>query len=235
MYNQCSRCANTTIIAFQDENGFVQIGNLTSGGWTLNQLGSALDPEMGTGLALQPFYINGSEDQINLYHQTSDLNLSLASWNPPSNNHQGLSIARPFQYAPLMLSRTIIANWGLNMQTYNTIPAGSPIAAASSYSNVSTGFETWIEVLSVSSKGIEVNTWSGAINDWLEQYTNPSAMANSTGNRRSYGSVAVTATGTAFGVVKQDGQVDRIESWQVQDDTVDWSLVGDVDIGGAWG
>ena len=60
-------------------------------------------------------------------------------------------------------------------------------------------------------------------------------MANSTGSGRSYGSVAVTATGTAFGVVKQDGQVDKIESWQVQDDTVDWTLVGNVDIGGAWG
>lgn len=215
MYNQCSRCANTTIIAFQDENGFVQIGNLTSGGWTLTQLGSALDPAIGTGLALQPFYLTGSEDQINLYHQTSDLNLSLSSWNPPAKNHQ--------------------ASWGLNVQTYDAIPSGSPIAAASSYSNVSTGFETWIEVLSVSNKGIEVNTWSGAINNWLEQYNNPSAMANSTGNRRSYGSVAVTATGTAYGVVKQDGQVDGIVRWQVQDDLVDWSLVGNVDLGGAWG
>ena len=59
-------------------------------------------------------------------------------------------------------------------------------------------------------------------------------MANSTGNGRSYGSVAVTATGTAYGVVKQDGQVDKIERWQVQDDMVDWSLVGNVDLGGAW-
>ena len=134
-----------------------------------------------------------------------------------------------------MLSRITIANWGLNAQIYNAIPSGSPIAAASSYSNVSTGFETWIEVLSVSNKGIEVNTWSGAINDWLEQYNNPSAMVNSTGSGRSYESVAVTATGTAFGVVKQDGQADRIESWQVQDDTVDWSLVGNLDLGGAWG
>lgn len=80
MYNQCRLCANTTIIAFQDKNGFVQIGNLTSDGWILTQLGSALDPEIGTGLALQPFYRNGSKDQINLYHQKSNLNMSLASW-----------------------------------------------------------------------------------------------------------------------------------------------------------
>lgn len=79
MYNQCRLCANTTIIAFQDKNGFIQIGNLTSGGWALTQLGPALDPGIGTGLALQPFYLNGSADQINLYHQRSDLNMSLAS------------------------------------------------------------------------------------------------------------------------------------------------------------
>ena len=92
MYNQCNLCANTTIIAFQDENGFVQIGNLTSNGWTLRQLGAALDPEMGTGLALQPFYLSGLEDQINLYHQKSDLNISLASWKPASKNNGGLFI-----------------------------------------------------------------------------------------------------------------------------------------------
>lgn len=82
MYNQCRLCANTTIIAFQDKNGFIQIGNLSSGGWALTQLGPALDPGIGTGLALQPFYLNGSADQINLYHQRSDLNMSLASWKP---------------------------------------------------------------------------------------------------------------------------------------------------------
>jgi len=92
MYNHCNLCANTTIIAFQDENGFVQIGNLISSGWTLTQLGPALDPEMGTGLALQPFYLGGSEDQINLYHQKSDLNMSLASWKPAFKNNGGLSI-----------------------------------------------------------------------------------------------------------------------------------------------
>ena len=91
IYNQCKLYANTTIIAFQDENGFVQIGNLTSGGWTLTQLGPALAPEMGTGLALQPFYLNGSEDQINLFHQKSDLNMSLASWKPAFENNGGLS------------------------------------------------------------------------------------------------------------------------------------------------
>ena len=102
MYNQCSRCANTTIIAFQDENGFVQIGNLTSNGWTLTQLGSALDPEMGTGLALQHHYFSGFEDKINLYHQMSNLNMSLSIWT--SDSTAGLSIVRPSVRIPLIPS-----------------------------------------------------------------------------------------------------------------------------------
>jgi len=59
-------------------------------------------------------------------------------------------------------------------------------------------------------------------------------MVNSTSNKKIYGSVAATAIGTAFSVVEQDGQVDTVESWQVADDMVDWSLTGNVDLGGAW-
>lgn len=95
MYNQCPLCANTTIIAFQDKNGSVQVGNLTSSGWTLTQLGPALDPEIGTGLALQPFNVPGSEDQINLYHQKSNLSMSLASWIPAGLNNGGSSVVLP--------------------------------------------------------------------------------------------------------------------------------------------
>ncbi|MCJ1465170.1 hypothetical protein MMC07_003786 [Pseudocyphellaria aurata] len=214
MYNWCRLCANTTIIAFQDENGFVQIGNHTSNGWTLNQLGQVLAPESGTGLALQPFYRVGEADQINLYYQKSVLNMALASWQSNLRNGDG---------------------WAYNEQIYDSIPSGSPIAAASSYSNVSSGFESWIEVLSLSSTGIAVDTWSGPVNDWLIHHAHPSAMANSTNNMRSYESIAVTAIGNAFAVVKQDGQTDVIENWQVSDDTINWSLIGNVDLDGIWG
>lgn len=60
-------------------------------------------------------------------------------------------------------------------------------------------------------------------------------MANSSNNMKIYGSVAVTATGSAFAVVQQDGQKDSIENWQVADDTVDWSSIGNVNLNGAWG
>lgn len=60
-------------------------------------------------------------------------------------------------------------------------------------------------------------------------------MTNSTKNMKRYDSVAVTAIGNAFGVVKQDGQADAIENWQVADDMLDWSLVGNVNLNGTWG
>lgn len=96
MYDQCSRCSNNTIIAFQDENGAVQIGNQTLEGWTKSQLGTALNPVVGTGLALQPFYRSGQQDQINLYHQKSSLNLSLASWHPASEAENIGQLIIPF-------------------------------------------------------------------------------------------------------------------------------------------
>ncbi|KUJ24686.1 uncharacterized protein LY89DRAFT_713478 [Mollisia scopiformis] len=205
-YNQCRRCANTTIVAYQDINGFVQVANLTSSGWTLTQL--KFDAYTGTGLALQPFYRAGSQDQINLYHQTSDLNITLGSWDPT-------------------LSNTGVDGWSDTEQVYNVGVAGTPLAAASSYTNVTSGFESWIQMLQLSTTGIEVNTWSGNINDWLDQYNHPSPMANSSVNVKEYDSIAVTAIGSAFAVVKSSGN-DSIQSWQVSDDLLDWTSTGTV-------
>lgn len=59
-------------------------------------------------------------------------------------------------------------------------------------------------------------------------------MVNSTSDKKSYGILAMTATGTAFGVVRQDHQEDAIEIWQVADVMVDWSFTKSVDLDGAW-
>ena len=88
MNHRCLFCANTTIIAFQDEKGFVQIGNLTSDGWQLKQLGPALEPAMGTGLALD-FSVDGT--RIHLYCQTSTLNMSEVVWDPEPSDGFSLS------------------------------------------------------------------------------------------------------------------------------------------------
>lgn len=50
---------------------------------------------------------------------------------------------------------------------------------------------------------------------------------------KTYDSVAVTAIGNVFADVKQDGQADSIKHWQVADDLVDWSLIGNLKLNGA--
>lgn len=125
------------------------------------------------------------------------------------------------------------SHWDLKAEVFKPI-LSAPIAAASSYSNISVGDgPAWIEVLFPSNNGIQVDTWSPS-GDWVHN-RHPSAMANSTNNMKIYGSVAVTATGSAFAVVQQDGQKDSIGNWQVADDIVDWGLIGNVNLNGAWG
>lgn len=122
--------------------------------------------------------------------------------------------------------------WSLNSKIFDPIPSGAPIAVGSSHARLSDGQQPWIEVLSLSTNGIEVDTWSRTY-QW-SRGGHPSAMANST-NMKSYESVAVTATGKAFAVVKQDGQADSIESWRVEDDLINWRSTGNVDLHGTWG
>jgi hypothetical protein len=124
--------------------------------------------------------------------------------------------------------------WLPNEQVYDVAAPATPLAAASAYTNVSTGFDSWIQVLQLSDQGVEVSTWSGNLNDWLQYYYHPSPMANSTLNVKAYGAVAVTAIGSAFAVVKGTGP-DTIQSWQVGSNLVDWTSTGAVDIGNSWG
>lgn len=125
--------------------------------------------------------------------------------------------------------------WNLAATIYDDIPNnGSFIAAASSYSNATTGYPTWVSRLAISDRGVQISAKSGALNKWVQKGVNPSVMSNSTTNRRNYGSVAVTAMGSAFGVVSEQNVVDRIEHWQVEDNTVDWKLVEDLDLGDSW-
>ena len=137
----------------------------------------------------------------------------------------------PPQSALSLLTRLSVNAWGLTAQVYSPVLYGSLIAAASSYSNVSSGYETWIEVLSLAETGIEVSTWSGAINDWLVQNANPPVMASN--GKKFYGGITITALGKAFAVVTtRNGQQanDTIESWQVANDLVDWSFIGNVNV-----
>ncbi|ESZ92402.1 hypothetical protein SBOR_7210 [Sclerotinia borealis F-4128] len=211
MYWQCLLCSNTTIIAFQDLNNQVQVGNLTNSGWTLTQMNvGAID---NTGLALQPFYRLNEAHQINLYYQQTNSNMAISAW----------------EYTT--------SNWSINAATYYSLTFGVPIAASASYTNVKstgdvkTGFETWGETLTLSHLGLKINTYMGAHNDWEVMGVHPSAMSNSTQNPKVFKSIAATAIGAAFIVVENDGKADVIESYQVEDDAVNWSSAGTVDIG----
>ncbi|ATZ53304.1 hypothetical protein BCIN_09g01760 [Botrytis cinerea B05.10] len=215
MYWQCALCTNTTIIAFQDANNKMQVGNLTTSGWVLTQI--RVDVVENTGLALQPFYRPDAADQINLYYQNPSSVMTISAW----------------EYANQA--------WRLDAASYYSCTFGVPIAASASYTHVDftgdveTGFETWGETLVMSRNGIKTNTYSGAINTWSAMGTHPSAMSNSTQNPKVFKSIAVTAIGAAFAVVEIDGKADEIEAFQVQDDAVNWDTAGTVDIGDIWG
>lgn len=213
LYNQCQQCSNNTIIAFQDVNGFVQIGNLTREGWSISQLGNNMAPAVGTGLALHPFIRANTSDQINLYYQKADgFNLTLAAYQEvgPNNADPG---------------------WRLNAQTYDAIPFGAPIATASAYSNVTSGLTSWIQLLSLSGSGVKVNSWRGSRNTWVEFFASPSVLANSTVNAKLYGNLAMTATGGAFAVTQEGDDSPRIQNWQLNDDFTSWTDGGAID---AW-
>ncbi len=83
MYNQCKMCANTTIIAFQDTNGFVQIGNRTSDGWASTQIGPTLDQEGNWTrvIAILPQWVGGSDQpllsEVELQYELDKLETSL--------------------------------------------------------------------------------------------------------------------------------------------------------------
>lgn len=223
MYNQCRLCANTTIMAYQDINGFVQIANHTSSGWTTTQLGvKTID---GTGLVLHLFMRASQWDQINLYYQQSTLNISLACQFPGNSGTSGEN--SPNSYSNIVLIHLANNYWSNSCQTYDISVSGTPLAAASAYTNVTTGYESWIQLLQLSGTGIEVNTWSGNIKDWLEQDNHPSPMANSTINVKTYSSITVTAAGRAFAVVESAGN-DTIQGWQLNDDLISWTSTGTV-------
>lgn len=132
MMNQCALCSNTTLIAFQDQNWNMQVANLTSNGWSLTQL--SLDPIKRTGFALQHFYINNSEDQINLYHQKSNNDIALASRRPGADKAGRKNLY--FNILVFHLTFKTVYPWSVDEQIYNTAAPGAPIAAANSYTRV---------------------------------------------------------------------------------------------------
>lgn len=90
-YHQCARCSNNTVIAYQDLNGFLQIGNRTSDGWILTQIDA--NPIDNTGLALALVVALGLPKNICVYYQAPNLKLSQHVWKPVDVNNSGEILA----------------------------------------------------------------------------------------------------------------------------------------------
>lgn len=132
--------------------------------------------------------------------------------------------------------RFSVARWSSGWPTFSAATLGTPIAVAAAYSSTSDGRDSRVVLLSLSNKGILVDTYSGQAGDWIRNGSHPSSMTNSTVNPKTYGSLATTANGKAFAVVSiGDDPKHVIESWQVADDFISWNSTGKVDIGNAWG
>lgn len=133
--------------------------------------------------------------------------------------------------------RFSVASWYPGWSNFSVAALGTPIAVASTDSNSSLGYNSRVELLSLSDRGILIDTYSGEVGDWISQGNHPSLMTNSTANPKIYGSLATTANGKAFAVVStgDDPKKHAIESWQVADDLISWTSTGTVDIGNAWG
>lgn len=97
---------------------------------------------------------------------------------------------------------------------------------------MSSGTESWIQVLSAANTGVTVNTWDGARRNWVLVANQHSAFSNST-SPKSFDSLAVTATGAAFASVNSNG-TNYVESWQLSDDWVSWKSEGPVSVKEAW-
>ena len=120
--------------------------------------------------------------------------------------------------------RFSVTGWSPGIAPFNAAASGTPIAVAAAYSNISRGVESRVELLSLSDRGILVDTYSGQADSWNRKGNHPTLMTNSTVNPKTYGSLATTANGKAFAVVSTgDDPKYAIESWQVADDLVSWT------------
>lgn len=114
---------------------------------------------------------------------------------------------------------------------------GTPIAQAVSTTNYSMGAKDeydWQKLLTLSATGIDIQTSTHATGIRWAHGKQPSSMANSTADPRTFGALAMTNIGKAFAIVSTGDHKRTIESWQLGDDFESWTSTGSVDIGSAW-
>lgn len=153
---------------------------------------------------------NGSADIINLYYQKTDGIMTQASWNR--------------------------STWTTEAHTFRQIPSGAQIAASAT--NQVNGTDEYVQLLSLDSSGVAVDTYQAATGTWLP-VDHPSSMSNQTGTNITYTTVSIDKMGSAFVVAEKEGSAfsSQIMAWQVDadGDAMQWTYNGTVPIGNNWG
>ncbi|PQE32674.1 Fucose-specific lectin protein [Rutstroemia sp. NJR-2017a WRK4] len=200
--NPCIPCTYTTIVAYQDTQGFISIANQTelNGEWNTTEL---LGQSLGVSFSLQ----NNTDPsnvgiRANLWYQESDGGMMYIFWHPDTG---WSNPSHPPQY--------------------QTFQSGTTIAASVAKQVAQGGSQLWINLLSLEDQGIRVDTWSGNTKGWLVNGGRPGVMQNvstSAGKGKEFGALATTGAGEVFAFVREEGEEKRVEGWVMDGDLVTW-------------
>lgn len=138
-HQDCPKCANTLLFAYERSDGQLEIGNYTQSGWTWNTLQSS--PAQGTGLALALRWQRTNAGDIRLFYQTKDGQLVSQDYNGPSS---------PPSFTWLSREALPIAQLG-SISPLTTFTWGTTSSGGAEYN----------DMISANSSGLAVNFWSG--------------------------------------------------------------------------
>ncbi|KAM3064766.1 hypothetical protein ACMFMG_012079 [Clarireedia jacksonii] len=199
--NPCISCIYTTIVVYQDMQGFISIGNQTDidGPWdTSKRWGEPLGVSFSLQNNTDPGIIS---NHANLWYQHRNGDIMTLFWQPVFgwSNHS-------------------------NMPQYQTFPFRTTLAATASKQIAQSGSQLWINLLSLEDQGVRVDTWSGNAMGFLVDSGRPEVMQNVTGGGKEYGALATTEAGEIFAFVrdKESEEGIRVEGWVMDGDLVTW-------------
>ncbi|KAM3070438.1 hypothetical protein ACMFMG_010262 [Clarireedia jacksonii] len=203
--NPCPSCTYTTILVYQDTQGFINIANQTdlNAAWETSEL---TGQPLGVNFALQNNTDPGTAGHwVNFWYQQSNGDLAYLFWNPD-------------------------AGWSslTTIPQYQTFSKNTFLAASVSKQVADSGSQLWINLLSLAAQGIRVDTWSGNLKDWLVTGGNPGAMANSStsdGGEKGlqFGALTATAAGDVFAFTREEEEEKvKVKGWKMDGDLQTW-------------
>ncbi|PQE03074.1 Fucose-specific lectin protein [Rutstroemia sp. NJR-2017a BVV2] len=233
--NPCVPCTYTTIVAYQDTQGFISIANQTEldGQWETSELSGQ---SLGVSFSLQ----NNTDPsnigiRANLWYQDSNGWMLYLFWHPGLssflNSISSSSFPNiPSHHKPTQPKTNINpppdTGWSNgNPPQYSTFQSGTTIAAGAAKQVAQSGSQLWINLLSLEDQGIRVDTWSGNTKGWLVDGGKPGVMQNvstSGGRGKEFGALATTVAGEVFAFVREEGEETRVEGWVMDGDLITW-------------